>query len=126
YYDVPAIINLVDIVNLNSFDYYTAARNPKEADYTSPTYKPQNRNELLNVDSSVNYWLAAGAPSSKVVLGIATYGRTWKLDSDSEISGVPPLHANEAGEADSKWKAITRFRLGRDCPKVPVHLRILT
>ncbi|XP_039763264.1 chitinase-like protein EN03 [Pararge aegeria] len=99
YYDVPAIINLVDIVNLNSFDYYTAARNPKEADYTSPTYKPQNRNELLNVDSSVNYWLAAGAPSSKVVLGIATYGRTWKLDSDSEISGVPPLHANEAGEA---------------------------
>ncbi|CAH2242820.1 jg11753 [Pararge aegeria aegeria] len=53
----------------------------------------------MNVDSSVNYWLAAGAPSSKVVLGIATYGRTWKLDSDSEISGVPPLHANEAGEA---------------------------
>nr|XP_034839343.1 chitinase-like protein EN03 isoform X1 [Maniola hyperantus] len=99
YYDVPAIINLVDIVNVNAFDYNTPSRNPKEADYTAPTYKPQNRNDLLNVDAAINYWLSAGAPSNKIVLGIATYGRTWKLDSDSEISGVPPLHANEAGEA---------------------------
>ncbi|XP_023943547.2 chitinase-like protein EN03 isoform X2 [Bicyclus anynana] len=99
YFDVPAIINLVDIVNIHAFDYYTAARNPKEADYSAPTYKPQNRNDLLNVDSAVNYWLTSGAPSNKIVVGIATYGRTWKLDSDSEISGVPPLHANEAGEA---------------------------
>lgn len=99
YYDVPAIINLVDIVNLQAFDYYTSARNPKEADYTAPIYKPQNRNDLLNVDSAVSYWLAGGAPSNKIVVGIASYARTWKLDSDSEISGVPPLHADGPGEA---------------------------
>ncbi|XP_063393154.1 chitinase-like protein EN03 isoform X2 [Cydia fagiglandana] len=99
YYDVPAIINLVDIVNLQAFDYETPERNPKEADYTAPIYAPQNRNPLLNADSAVSYWLQHGAPSTKIVLGIATYARTWKLDSDSEISGVPPLHADGAGEA---------------------------
>lgn len=41
----------------------------------------------------------AGAPSYKIVLGIATFGRTWSLDSDSEIAGVPPIHANGPGEA---------------------------
>lgn len=56
YYDVPAIINLVDIVNIEAFDFNTPQRNPKEADYTAPTYRPQNRNELLNADAAVNYW----------------------------------------------------------------------
>lgn len=55
YIDVPAIINLVDFVNLNAFDFYTPARNPKEADYAAPTYTPQNRNPLQNVDAEVNY-----------------------------------------------------------------------
>ncbi|XP_072930611.1 chitinase-like protein EN03 isoform X2 [Epargyreus clarus] len=99
YYDVPAIINLVDIVNVNAFDFNTPERNPKEADYVSPIYTPQSRNPLLNVEAAINYWTQAGAPSGKIVLGIATFGRTWKLDSDSEISGVPPVHADGPGEA---------------------------
>ncbi|XP_063546680.1 chitinase-like protein EN03 isoform X4 [Cydia strobilella] len=99
YFDVPAIINLVDIVNLQAFDYETSERNPKEADYTAPIYAPQNRNPLLNADSAVSYWLQHGASSTKIVLGIATYAQTWKLDGDSEISGVPPLHADGPGEA---------------------------
>ncbi|CAK1554892.1 unnamed protein product [Leptosia nina] len=99
YYDVPAIINLVDIVNLHAYDYNTPTRNPKEADYTAPTYKPQDRNPLLNVDSAISYWITSGAPSNKIVLSIPTFARTWKLDSDSEISGVPPLHTDGPGEA---------------------------
>lgn len=99
YYDIPAIINLVDIVNLNTYDYFTPERNPKEADYTSPTYTPQNRNPLQNVDAEVSHWLQQGAPSTKLIVGIATFGRTWKLDADSEISGVPPIHTDGPGEA---------------------------
>nr|WCL15183.1 imaginal disc growth factor protein [Yponomeuta evonymella] len=99
YHDVPSIINLVDFVNINAFDYYTPERNIKEADYTAPIYTPQNRNPLLNVDAAVNYWLHSGAPSNKIVVGISTKARTWKLDADSEIAGVPPLHADGPGEA---------------------------
>ncbi|KOB78938.1 Hemocyte aggregation inhibitor protein, partial [Operophtera brumata] len=82
YYDVPAIINLVDIVNLDTYDYNTPERNPKEADYTSPIYMPQNRNPELNTDAELGYWLKAGAPSHKIVIGIPTFARTWKLDSE--------------------------------------------
>ncbi|XP_022121514.1 chitinase-like protein EN03 [Pieris rapae] len=118
YYDVPAIINLVDIVNLHAYDYYTAARNPKEADYSAPTYKPQNRNELLNVDAAISYWLTGGAPSSKIVVGIATYARTWKLDSDSEISGVPPLHTDGPGEAGPYTKTEGLLSYPEVCAKL--------
>ncbi|MCP5809867.1 glycosyl hydrolase family 18 protein, partial [Klebsiella pneumoniae] len=90
YHDVPAIINLVDYVNVGAYDYYTPTRNSKEADYTAPIYTPQNRNPLQNADAAVTYWLTSGAPSQKIVLSIATFGRTWKLDADSEIAGVPP------------------------------------
>lgn len=57
YYDVPAIINLVDIVNLGAYDFETPERNPKEADYATPLHPPQNRNPLLNAEAVVNYWL---------------------------------------------------------------------
>lgn len=43
--------------------------------------------------------LTSGAPSQKIVLSIATFGRTWKLDADSEIAGVPPIHTDGPGEA---------------------------
>ncbi|XP_049885039.1 chitinase-like protein EN03 isoform X2 [Pectinophora gossypiella] len=99
YYDVPAIINLVDLVNIDAFDYYTSERNPKEADYAAPIYTPQNRNPLQNADAAVNYWLQGGAPANKIILGISALARTWKMDSESEISGVPPIHVDGPGEA---------------------------
>ncbi|KAF9804848.1 hypothetical protein SFRURICE_007751 [Spodoptera frugiperda] len=99
YFDIPAIINLVDIVHLSAYDFETPERNPKEADYATPLYTPQNRNPLLNADAVVNHWIQGGAPAHKLVLGIPTAARTWKLDSESEISGVPPIHADGAGEA---------------------------
>jgi chitinase len=35
--------------------------------------------------------LQKGAPNNKLILGIPAYGRAWKMDGDSSISGVPPL-----------------------------------
>ena len=31
------------------------------------------------------------------MVGIPTFGRTWKLTADSEVAGVPPLHADGPG-----------------------------
>ena len=33
----------------------------------------------MNVDWTVNYWLENGCPREKLVLGVATYGRVFKL-----------------------------------------------
>ncbi|KAJ0183941.1 hypothetical protein K1T71_000364 [Dendrolimus kikuchii] len=132
YYDVPSIINLVDFVNIAAYDYYTPERNPKEADYTAPIYAPQNRNPLLNADAAVTYWLQNGAPSQKLVLAISTVGRSWKLDAESEIAGVPPLHADGPGEAGPYTKVEGKLSYPEMCLKlinqkgVRPHLRKVT
>ncbi|CAF1153768.1 unnamed protein product, partial [Brachionus calyciflorus] len=55
-------------------------------DHNSPLYS--RRSEIgdasyLNVDWAVNYWLQRGFPKEKFVLGLATYGRPFKLKSPS-------------------------------------------
>ena len=35
--------------------------------------------------------------ANKLILGIPTYGRTWKLNEDSGSTGVPPLQADGQG-----------------------------
>lgn len=101
YYDVPMIINNVDFVILSTFDYSTPERNPKEADFAAPL-RPlsgdEERNSDRSVETDVNWWLANRAPASKIIVGIPTFGRNWELDSESGLTGVPPLPAD--GRAD--------------------------
>lgn len=46
--------------------------------------------QLLNADWAINYWLNKGAPASKLVLGLGTYGRVFKLvDPNTNYLGAP-------------------------------------
>jgi chitinase len=38
----------------------------------------------LNIDWAVNYWLNNGLPKEKLILGLATYGRVFKLADPSQ------------------------------------------
>lgn len=38
----------------------------------------------MNVDWAVRYWLSNGAPSNKLVLGLATYGHSFKLANSNK------------------------------------------
>ena len=40
----------------------------------------------LNLDFVVNYWLNNGAPKEKLILGLATYGRTFRLGKSNKNS----------------------------------------
>lgn len=42
---------------------------------------------ILNQDWSVNYWIQQGCPPDKIVLGLAAYGRSFKL-KDSNSNGI--------------------------------------
>lgn len=96
YLDVPSIKNYVDFITLAAFDVYTPVRNPKEADYVAPTLSVTDRNVEENVDFVSTYLVANGLPGNKIVVGLPTYGRAWKIEKDATITGSPPVAANGA------------------------------
>lgn len=91
YYDTRALIQHLDWVNLMGFDYQTPNRNPKEVDYPAPLYELIDRHPDNNMDHLVRRWLETGAPGNKLIVGIPTFGRAWKMTGESAISGVPPF-----------------------------------
>jgi len=97
YMDARLISQNADFINLMAFDYYTPKRNPKEADYPAPLHYQFDRKTDENGNALVKYWLDNGVPNNKLIFGIPTYGRSWKMTTDSAISGVPPMEVDGPG-----------------------------
>ncbi|XP_024893074.1 chitinase-like protein Idgf4 isoform X2 [Temnothorax curvispinosus] len=97
YYDARLLAPNIEAVHLFAFDQKTPERSAKEADFPAPIYASYGRVAEDNVDVATRYWLENGTPGSKIVVGIPTYARTWKLTSDSQISGVPPIVTDGPG-----------------------------
>lgn len=102
YFDIFKIHQHFDFINILAFDFLTPIRNPQEADYTAPLYFKDDGNRLphYNVDFQVNHWIHNGCPADKLNLGIATYGRAWKMSIKSGLSGRPIVEDTE-GPADA-------------------------
>ncbi|KFB49619.1 AGAP006191-PA-like protein [Anopheles sinensis] len=83
-YDIPGIARCVDYILLMAYDY-----NGSWDSYTghnAPLYSGSSDSEFqkqLNIDHSVRYWKRQGAPSHKLILGLATFGRTFTLSNSS-------------------------------------------
>lgn len=98
-------------------DFRTPDRAPKLADHASP-FKFVNTSRLAwqNIEWQVNNAIESKVDRSKLVMGISTYGRTWKLDSDSDKSGVPPLRADGPGEEGTYTKTNGLLAYYEICP----------
>ncbi|KAJ8870930.1 hypothetical protein PR048_027232 [Dryococelus australis] len=101
YFQATEVSQHLDAITLMAFDYKTPQRNKKQADYPTPLYTAGGRDVNETVDGSVTWWLEQGVPANKLTLGLAMFGRTWKLTSDSQISGVPPIDADGPGSEGS-------------------------
>lgn len=122
YFDVPAVSNFVDFVNLAAYDFLTPDRNPEEADYTAPLYEAYDQNRLphYNVDFQVSYWLQNQCPAHKIILGMASYGRAWKMSTDSGSTGEPVVPATQGpAEADMQSQTPGLLSWPEICYKLP-------
>ena len=57
--------------------------------------------------------------ANKIILGIGAFGVTWKLTSESKISGVPPIGADGPGEAGPQTKTAGLLSYAEVCSLLP-------
>jgi len=90
-YDIPGIAKTLDWINLMTYDLH----GPWES--VTGHHTAMTGTDQLTVPFAVDYWLKGGMPASKITLGMATYGKSFKLQS-SDKHGIGAL-ARGAGTA---------------------------
>lgn len=84
-YDIPGIVPNVDFINLMTYDLHGSWDH--KTGMNAPLYAGSDENKQLNVDACVQFWLHHGCPKEKLVVGMATYGRTFSLQ-DPNKNGI--------------------------------------
>jgi len=80
-YDVPELAKVLDIMSIMTYDFHGAWENFTHHNTPLCRYPGDTGLfEYFNVEASIDYWLAEGAPAHKLVMGIAMYGRCFTLD----------------------------------------------
>ncbi|XP_062139205.1 chitinase-like protein Idgf4 [Drosophila sulfurigaster albostrigata] len=120
FYDIPALINNLDFVNLHAYDFHTPLRNPEVADFPNPIYEANERNPEFNINYQVQFWLNNHAPAAKINVGVPTFGRVWKLTKDSGLTGLPPVSdADSVGAAGLQTQTPGFYSWPEVCAKLP-------
>lgn len=74
-------VEYLDWVNIMSYDYHGAFDHPQPTGVNAPLYSDSTPGGRSCVDITLTDYLAAGIPEHKIVLGLATYGRTYMLEN---------------------------------------------
>jgi len=95
-YEINQICPILDWVNMMTYDLNGAWES--FTGFNAPLYPRANENggrEFLNVHWSLNYWVQGGCARNKMVVGLATYGRSFTLANAN--NNQPGAAANGAG-----------------------------
>ncbi|XP_055344408.1 chitinase-3-like protein 1 [Paramacrobiotus metropolitanus] len=89
-YNVAEMIKNLDLINIMAYDLHNPLMEPTETGHHSQLFPPLSNTSSTNVKDVVEGWEKAGAPKSKIVVGLATYGDTWNLTSPGSFGlGAP-------------------------------------
>uniref|UniRef100_A0A8C8YLS6 Chitinase-3-like protein 1 n=1 Tax=Prolemur simus TaxID=1328070 RepID=A0A8C8YLS6_PROSS len=129
-YDIPQISQHLDFISILTYDFHGVWR--RTTGHHSPLFRGQqdaSPDRFSNTDYAVGYVLRLGAPASKLVMGIPTFGKSFTLASSetgvgAPISGpgIPGRYTKEAGTlayyeiCDFLHGATVRRLLGQQVP----------
>nr|XP_020019167.1 chitinase-3-like protein 1 isoform X1 [Castor canadensis] len=91
-YDIAQIAQYLDFISIMTYDFHGAWR--QTTGHHSPLFRGQedaSPDRFSNVDYAVGYMLRLGAPASKLVMGIPTFGKSYTLASSETGVGAPVL-----------------------------------
>ncbi|XP_067449799.1 acidic mammalian chitinase-like [Thunnus thynnus] len=97
-YEVKQIAMYLDFINVLTFDFHGPWENVTR--HHSPLFQrsTDSGNEIFaNTDYAMKYWRDQGAPTQKLNLGLAAYGRAFTLSSASSDVGAPASGPGEEG-----------------------------
>uniref|UniRef100_A0AAQ6IJI0 GH18 domain-containing protein n=1 Tax=Anabas testudineus TaxID=64144 RepID=A0AAQ6IJI0_ANATE len=97
-YDITQIATDLDFINVLTFDFHGPWENV--TGHNSPLYQGSQdtgNNIYSNTDFAMQYWRNQGAPSQKLNLGLAAYGRSFTLASAMTGVGAPASGPGEEG-----------------------------
>ncbi|CAG2120750.1 unnamed protein product, partial [Medioppia subpectinata] len=80
-YDVKELDQLLDFVNVMAYDFHGGAWE-EVTGHNAPLYadpKADEKQKMLTVSYAVEYWLKQGLSPKKLIMGMATYGRSFTL-----------------------------------------------
>ncbi|KAJ8265112.1 hypothetical protein COCON_G00142110 [Conger conger] len=88
----------LDFINVMTYDFHGAW--DSFTGHNSPLYGSsvdEGEHIHFNTDFAMRYWRDQGAPEDKLLMGFATYGRTFRLVSADHVVGAPASGAAPAG-----------------------------
>ncbi|MBX9254517.1 phosphatidylinositol-specific phospholipase C domain-containing protein [Desmonostoc muscorum CCALA 125] len=89
-----------DWLNVMSYDYHGAFPDDKVTGMNAPLPQDSTPNGKFSVKNTVEAYLNAGIPTSKIVLGLPSYGRSFKVSSPLSLASNGPGKAySSAGPA---------------------------
>ncbi|ENN73067.1 hypothetical protein YQE_10311, partial [Dendroctonus ponderosae] len=92
------LLTLSQLPNVNGTVYYDPRQIAPNVDFvTTATQLATPKSSTIQA-RSMSFQLNQGLPANKLLLGIPTYGRAWKLNEDSGFTGVPPVAADGAAD----------------------------
>jgi len=83
-YELDKIGAYLDWINIMGYDLHGSWENG--VDFHTALYSSDD----LNLNNAVNAYIAGGVPANKLVLGLATYGRTWTLTDSTKHGPKAP------------------------------------
>ena len=104
-YEIEKISNSLDWINLMTYDFHGSWENFLEHNAPLKGRPEENaKNKMLNVKFAVEYWLSHGVPKQKLIMGMATYGRSFLLaksmrNSPGSVAVGPGDHGRFSAES---------------------------
>ncbi|KAK6170876.1 hypothetical protein SNE40_019166 [Patella caerulea] len=97
-YDVPELNKYLDFFNLMTYDFHGGW--DSTTGHNSPLYaSPYDTGDYahFNMNDTAAYWHEVGVPKTKVIVGLATYGRSFTLSSTSSFGVNAPATTGPSG-----------------------------
>uniref|UniRef100_A0A8C5A4D3 Oviductal glycoprotein 1 n=1 Tax=Gadus morhua TaxID=8049 RepID=A0A8C5A4D3_GADMO len=85
-YEIPEISKYLDFISVKTHDFW---RGPDRGTYHHSPLFCDSLDKNTSVDYVMQYWITRGAPAQKLLLGLASHGRSFTLTSAATGKGAP-------------------------------------